>query len=249
MEELESLYKIKDPSREEIYKILVDNGMDSKDANNTDFVYRFQEKIRTLNEMQYLEGGFHEEEERVVKDQKVLFYKSIQVTPKKTCAVANNKIDSKHQIDNWTIRFYSATKEFSEIKSNLQLTLEDTVIIYGNTNGEDWTKFGNVGNTFYALYCENKPIVPKYFLKQYKYYAEFLLKDINDLWISNDWIDMTPEKGGAYRGNGIAVFNHLTQSLLKGEMLISSIKSKWPTLEAKIPHSMEVIEWLDNMEL
>lgn len=248
--ELEDLYEKKDPTQEEIFNILVENGVLLADANDIRFVYEFQEIIRDLNQKQYL-SGIHDKDKD--KEKKRNFYNSIRITPPKKDLAPIQTTDPAHQIDNWTIRFYSRTKEFSEIKSNLQLTLESSKINSGHTNGEDWTKFGNVGNTFYCLYFQNRPVVIKDFLAPCKYYAEFPLREIDDLWISNDWISMTIETRPVYRGNGIAIFNYLTTSegrkMLKNEMLKRNIATQWPTLEVKIPHSMEVIEWLDNMEL
>lgn len=156
MKELESLYEIKDPSKEDIYGVLVKNGMKSEDANNINFVYNFQEKIRELNEMQYSKGGIHEKEKGATE--KLRFYQTTRVLPKQEDKIANENDKIGHSIKDWTIRYYTS-QEVKVIQSNLQLSLENRKIISGHTNGEDWTKFGNVGNTFYCLYFQNRPVV------------------------------------------------------------------------------------------
>lgn len=153
-------------------------------------------------------------------------------------------------INNWTIRHYTSLpseegQRFSCIKSSLCLKMEGyagSTTTSGHTNKIDWASWGNMGNTFYLLCYEGEPIGSHEFLKDSTHYVEFPLKDIDRLWISDDWLNPKHLQTDIIYGNGKHVFNKLLLIIgkMRGNMAIGLLAKMYPTLEVKIPHNMEI---------
>ncbi len=170
-----------------------------------------------------------------------------------------------NDISKWTLRHYSDKGDntnpppFKEIKSALALGLlpppkssekkpEKKVKKdkkSGHTGDIDWSKYGNVGNTFYILYIDGEVVQKQKFLANAKWYAEFPLANIPSLWVSSDWLDEAAIKGEALRGSGRAI----QKSLLKiggkwgGSFFRSSLESQFNNFEVKVPGKLVVSKW------
>ncbi|HLH99283.1 MAG TPA: hypothetical protein VKV06_00750 [Acidimicrobiales bacterium] len=60
----------------------------------------------------------------------------------------------------------------------------------GHTTSKDWKNIGNVGDTFYGLFYDDKPAtgVTPAFIKDAVYYAQWPASEFGDAWASADWL-------------------------------------------------------------
>lgn len=175
------------------------------------------------------------------KKNKSEFFRSIKL---------NNITINRESKHDWKIRHYSSSNNHTIIESALKLGIKAGKVSSQSihTGSNDWTKFGNMGNTFFFL-CIKDVIINSNpgFIKDSKHYVEYDLCEIEHAWISNDWISMRPENNNdVLKGTGKQLCGYLSSLVGKmqgPEQIKSTIIGKYPSLEIKIPHSMIVNQW------
>lgn len=137
---------------------------------------------------------------------------------------------------NWTIRHYTNQK-FDTIKSTAELSIIDKVKSE-NTNDRDWTEVGNVGYTFFLISIDGA--VPKRtWLSNMKYFAEFKLNELNQVWVSGDMLEEKERSNIGLSGQGANVRNQLIKLLLSQGGDISSPQKAVETLDAIFGNKIE----------
>ncbi len=238
----------KKPKKEHFLKALISEYAPSHIIDiveSTEFVYCFQESVRAQ-----------------IKDSKFLKKTIIKDVTDEETDTSKYKMND---ISKWTLRHYSDKGDntkpppFKEIKSALALGLlpppknkekasdkkEKKEKKSGHTGDIDWSKYGNVGNTFYLLYIDGEVVQKQKFLANAKWYAEFPLASIPSLWVSSDWLDEAAIKGEALRGSGRAIQKPLLKIGGKwgGKFFRSSLESQFNNFEVKIPGKLVVSKW------
>lgn len=162
-------------------------------------------------------------------------------------------------ISKFTLRHYTPLgtetekPPFTTIKSSLALNIKKASMESGgHTNDIDWNRYGNIGNTFYLLCIDNNIVQKQGFLKQSKWYVEFPLDSIANMWLSSDWLDEKEIKGKAIRGTGVQIYENLLSMIkpkfpssfkdLSVSSFIKFIENNFHNLEAKIPGNMDFTE-------
>jgi hypothetical protein len=134
-----------------------------------------------------------------------------------------NKFTFRHYTSNGTIipkpDYAEIKPDYAEIKSNMTLAIKVKKDPHtsGHTTGLDWSGIGNVADTFYALCYDGNPIDTPNFIKNAKYYMEFTVAEIGNIWVSPDWLQYAAKTGTSipypenmtYEGSAEAVLNAL----------------------------------------
>lgn len=132
-------------------------------------------------------------------------------------ATAENLLTSYSDIPwgDYTIRHYAGSDpnnwKDQKVKSCLTLSVENFFSTdnasdgrnSGHTNKKDWWEFGNVGDTFYCLFYQGKPVTNTRppFLDNCTHYIEWGLDAFNECWASTDWLDPDAPTLPAYSGD------------------------------------------------
>ena len=164
-----------------------------------------------------------------------------------------------NDISKWTLRHYSDKGDetnpppFKEIRSALALGIllpakeaeSGSKKKSGHTGDVDWYKYGNVGSTFYLLYIDGQVVQKQKFLANAKWYAEFSLSEIPNMWVSSDWLDEDAIKGLALRGSGSAIHKSLLKlgGKLGGNFFRRNLESQFNNFEVKVPGKLAVKQW------
>lgn len=223
-----------------LYKALVDNlKVVSEDIDNdSNFVMRFQKLIASKNGKTNLHYALSNVDVFSKKDE------SFQ--PKFAS-------DATRNISNWAVRHYSSQKH-DIIKSQMSLA-QNGITIAGHTGHSDWTRLGNVGNTFFVLCYEGKPLFKNAgFLSDTKYYFELPLKDVDNLWISTDLLPLDNDTNPTIiAGTSKNVFSQLLKigGSATGQTFVNMLLTTFgDKVEVKIPHSINspLTQWKDNKQ-
>lgn len=190
--------------------------------NDSDFVLTFQKEIRK----RYLKGETPDYYTPVFKDHDV--------------KEPTFKQDPTRNINNWTIRHYSKEK-YDIILSMMSLVRKGT-IQKGHTNESDWLRIGNVGNTFFILCYNGKPLFDNGgFLNDSHYYFEMPLADVDKMWISTDLLSLGDNRPTEIIcGSGESVFKQFFAKAggLSNQFCESLKKIFNGKIEVKIPHAV-----------
>ena len=139
----------------------------------------------------------------------------------------------------------------------------------GHTTVKDWKNIGNVGDTFYGLFYEDKPAtgVTPPFIKDAVYFARWSLSDFGTGWASADWLATAAESqtegaktpgGKAWKGDLANIITEIFPMAAKSEAQVSGTESErqrafnaMDNFEIKKHGPMKVAEWLpveDNIK-
>ena len=115
----------------------------------------------------------------------------------------------------------------------------------GHTTDVDWHQFGNVASTFHVLCVDGHLASTQPFLKHCRWYAEFNVADIADLWISSDWLAKNGITGDAFRGTGKQVKEAMIRSVgQRGvQAFLNALAQSYHNLEVKVPGRLQIKEW------
>ncbi|MGP3930259.1 hypothetical protein [Nonomuraea sp. KM88] len=135
-----------------------------------------------------------------------------------------------------------------------------------HTNLADWKKVGNIGFTFYIISVGGE-VPHRKWLGDCAWYGEWNIDEIDECWVSGDLLgglntaNSTADaskvfadrntRHGIYRGSGTAVKQALALQLAQtasgkdAKGMVDALDSVvGDTLELKVPHSLEIADWL-----
>ncbi|MEO3791315.1 hypothetical protein ABGB14_14015 [Nonomuraea sp. B10E15] len=172
----------------------------------------------------------------------------------------------------WTIRHYApAPKNRPGDKPDFTTTLSAFSLVskgitLQHTNLADWKKVGNIGFTFYIISIGGE-VPHRKWLGDCAWYGEWNIDEIDECWVSGDLLgglntaNSTADaskvfadrntRHGIYRGSGTAVKQALALQLAQtasgkdAKGMVDALDSVvGDTLELKVPHSLEIADWL-----
>jgi hypothetical protein len=167
-----------------------------------------------------------------------------------------NKMQEKISgpLTTWRFRHYTSnadpthpTTGISRLQSLAQLTLLGH---HGtSTNARDWEEIGNTGYVF-GLVVLNGHVPKRSWLSNMRHYAEYDMRTLNSVWVSEDMLVRDARNRNSYQGIGEFVIRklstHVTMfSEVPNQMGIWLNESFNNTLEAKVsPASLGAPVWI-----